>query len=754
MNSTSLPSTVPTKLIRVDQPHIPPPRWFQACFSSNGTLLIMSNSIHGIQPLRMINTNIIPSTTTTTTSTSNSLGNTIVPSNSISSSTTSNSSSIGFGYSFKQSPVSIYNNPEINKILLPYPRHYEELLFRLSLVGRYHYQYIMQQQYQQLQPSKSSEYNRTQYEAHDQPVSKVSRNTNKQLSKKHKRKQKQSKLNNNTKENTKYNDNDIDIDNHSIASSISDVSSTESIHTEMTTSSTVSSSSSLCSSSISNISNTLSNSINESELKAINRTNMHRLSSDFSLSSDNDNQSIISSSNENNDDNAQEFNNTALYSQIQPSTSINNLSRNIITNTNEYSMIASDVHEVTNDIQSLFPPSSSANTIVYTKDKPIIPLHDDYDNESLISTNKPPIEFPSNILDGGYNTTQKSMGDIQAKEIYSYDTITSDSTENTMLALVNRPGLGLQHGIVTIALIEGQSGLFDEYLLFNHQQEIFMKNQNTYLPYNTKSMDHEIETNTNNERDIFYQRFMYLYKQRIEQLHGNKDNMDDNNGSGLDNIDYDIESLWSILSIANEQIPNSDIFSSNTKNTNIFWNPIMYHIFHYWLHNNYIHDAIQIQELYKYNYIQHQYNTNKNRYQPFNNDHYPLFLSAFTSLYSTELHRQYAIVPAIDSKKGILFTYNNDNTTLEINYNDRQNQEIIKNDNTADSIVESKVDASIESVNNESSSTSVICSLCTLPVKGLSIQCCVCGHGGHEHIYDWFQNNNECSTGCGCYCII
>ncbi|KAI9144603.1 hypothetical protein BKA69DRAFT_809018 [Paraphysoderma sedebokerense] len=46
------------------------------------------------------------------------------------------------------------------------------------------------------------------------------------------------------------------------------------------------------------------------------------------------------------------------------------------------------------------------------------------------------------------------------------------------------------------------------------------------------------------------------------------------------------------------------------------------------------------------------------------------------------------------------------------------------------------------------------CSICHLSVKGLTIFCPVCGHGGHaEHIRDWFaEGNKACPTGCGCKC--
>lgn len=77
------------------------------------------------------------------------------------------------------------------------------------------------------------------------------------------------------------------------------------------------------------------------------------------------------------------------------------------------------------------------------------------------------------------------------------------------------------------------------------------------------------------------------------------------------------------------------------------------------------------------------------------------------------------------------------------------------------------------------------CTLCRLPVKGLSVACLNCGHGGHtEHMRQWFtvlsfyfttnlmvmasinlstnemmyslllfQSNEECAYGCGCHCL-
>ncbi|XP_078335515.1 GATOR2 complex protein WDR59-like isoform X5 [Crassostrea virginica] len=46
------------------------------------------------------------------------------------------------------------------------------------------------------------------------------------------------------------------------------------------------------------------------------------------------------------------------------------------------------------------------------------------------------------------------------------------------------------------------------------------------------------------------------------------------------------------------------------------------------------------------------------------------------------------------------------------------------------------------------------CSICHIGVKGNSIFCLRCGHGGHTtHIQDWFKDNAVCPTGCSCRCV-
>lgn len=49
----------------------------------------------------------------------------------------------------------------------------------------------------------------------------------------------------------------------------------------------------------------------------------------------------------------------------------------------------------------------------------------------------------------------------------------------------------------------------------------------------------------------------------------------------------------------------------------------------------------------------------------------------------------------------------------------------------------------------------LICTFCRLPVKGMANICIKCGHGGHlKHMSEWFQDNDVCASGCGCYCLL
>ncbi|KDO20084.1 hypothetical protein SPRG_14623 [Saprolegnia parasitica CBS 223.65] len=48
---------------------------------------------------------------------------------------------------------------------------------------------------------------------------------------------------------------------------------------------------------------------------------------------------------------------------------------------------------------------------------------------------------------------------------------------------------------------------------------------------------------------------------------------------------------------------------------------------------------------------------------------------------------------------------------------------------------------------------SVKCSVCELVVRGESMYCVSCGHGGHRtHLATWFATESACPTGCGCWC--
>lgn len=47
----------------------------------------------------------------------------------------------------------------------------------------------------------------------------------------------------------------------------------------------------------------------------------------------------------------------------------------------------------------------------------------------------------------------------------------------------------------------------------------------------------------------------------------------------------------------------------------------------------------------------------------------------------------------------------------------------------------------------------VRCSVCQLVVRGQSMFCMTCGHGGHAaHLREWFEVETACPTGCGCWC--
>jgi len=50
--------------------------------------------------------------------------------------------------------------------------------------------------------------------------------------------------------------------------------------------------------------------------------------------------------------------------------------------------------------------------------------------------------------------------------------------------------------------------------------------------------------------------------------------------------------------------------------------------------------------------------------------------------------------------------------------------------------------------------SAAICSVCEVVVRGMSLTCPVCGHGGHEsHIRGYFFDEDKCASGCGCACL-
>ena len=48
------------------------------------------------------------------------------------------------------------------------------------------------------------------------------------------------------------------------------------------------------------------------------------------------------------------------------------------------------------------------------------------------------------------------------------------------------------------------------------------------------------------------------------------------------------------------------------------------------------------------------------------------------------------------------------------------------------------------------------CSICRNIVKEeIAVGCMVCSHGGHmNHMLTWFAENEQCPSGCGCYCLL
>lgn len=56
---------------------------------------------------------------------------------------------------------------------------------------------------------------------------------------------------------------------------------------------------------------------------------------------------------------------------------------------------------------------------------------------------------------------------------------------------------------------------------------------------------------------------------------------------------------------------------------------------------------------------------------------------------------------------------------------------------------------------NQCQESFLVCSVCLFPVKGLSLTCTECQHGGHlNHMKHWFNTETECPFGCGCQCLL
>lgn len=55
---------------------------------------------------------------------------------------------------------------------------------------------------------------------------------------------------------------------------------------------------------------------------------------------------------------------------------------------------------------------------------------------------------------------------------------------------------------------------------------------------------------------------------------------------------------------------------------------------------------------------------------------------------------------------------------------------------------------------NRCNKSFMTCMICSQLVKGLSVFCPKCGHGGHQaHIAAWFEEESGCALGCGCLCM-
>ena len=63
-------------------------------------------------------------------------------------------------------------------------------------------------------------------------------------------------------------------------------------------------------------------------------------------------------------------------------------------------------------------------------------------------------------------------------------------------------------------------------------------------------------------------------------------------------------------------------------------------------------------------------------------------------------------------------------------------------------------DGDYDDAGTTSNQEPLVCTICRLPVTGLSIVCPVCGHGGHlQHVQDWFADHHRCPAAkCSCLC--
>ncbi|XP_053211853.1 GATOR complex protein WDR59-like [Panonychus citri] len=94
---------------------------------------------------------------------------------------------------------------------------------------------------------------------------------------------------------------------------------------------------------------------------------------------------------------------------------------------------------------------------------------------------------------------------------------------------------------------------------------------------------------------------------------------------------------------------------------------------------------------------------------------------------------------------------------VQENFNFQQDDSSLRSVNFASICQHCSVKCSTSSSSqcNQCKKLNLNCSLCNISVRGLVTFCHLCGHGGHtEHIFNWFTNNDNCPTGCGCKCVL